>query len=136
MHSMPSASATARRARSTLTAWVAVSRSSWLKVSGSVPVMARYCSSCMPWAWSRMARSWRRSCISWPIIGSGTSSSTSAASASPTFSRSAIWACALRTRHAVGEVGPQLGDRVELGGLRRPLVGGLGEDLLLHLLDA
>ena len=45
-----------------------------------------------------MARSCRRSCISWPIIGSGTSSVTSAASASPTFSRSAIWACALRTR--------------------------------------
>ena len=107
MHSMPSASATARSARSTFTAEMAVSRSSWLNASGSVPVMARYCSSCMPWAWMRMARSWRRSCISWLISGSGSSSVTRAASASPTFSRSAIWAWALRTlRHPIGQARP------------------------------
>ena len=64
LHSMPSASATARSARSTFTAAAAVVRSSSLKASGSVPVMARYCSSGIPWACRRMARSWRRSCIS------------------------------------------------------------------------
>ena len=136
VHSMLSASATARRARSTFTAGRAVSRSSWLNVSGSVPVMARYCSSCMPWAWSRMARSCRRSCISWPISGSGSSSVTSAASASPTFSRSAIWACALRTRVIrSARLARSSATRLELGGLRRPLVGELGEHLLLHVLD-
>src|SRR3546814_6914758 len=36
--------------------------------------------------------------------------------------------------HAVGEARPQLLDRLELGRRGGPLVGDLGQDLLLHLL--
>ena len=67
--------------------------------------------------------------------GSGASSSTSSASAIAALSRSAICACSLRTpRDARREVGPQLVDRVELGHLVGPLVGDLGEHLLLDVL--
>ena len=37
--------------------------------------------------------------------------------------------------HAVGQAGPQLVDGLELGGLGGPLVVGLGEHLLLDVLD-
>ena len=46
----------------------------------------------------------------------------------------AAWS--LRTASSsLADVGPQLLDGVELRRLARPLVGDLGEDLLLHLLD-
>ena len=41
----------------------------------------------------------------------------------------------LHHRHARADVGAQLVDGVELGRLARPLVGDVGEELLLHLLD-
>ena len=92
VHSMPSASATARRARSTLTAVVAVSRRSATTSSGSLPDIAIHVSRFMPCASRRIERSWRRCCISWATRASGTSSSTSSARTSPVFSRSAICA--------------------------------------------
>ena len=99
MASISSASATARRARSTLTAWMAVARAA----------PRRTASVCWPelleprvegrgpgpgGAWRGPAgAATSRSTTS----GSGTSRSTSSARASPTLSRSAIWACILRT---------------------------------------
>ncbi len=82
-----------------------------------------------------MARSCSRSCISWLISASGSSSVTRAARASPTFSRSTIWACALRTRvMRSARLARSSATRLELGRLGSPLVGELGQHLLLHVL--
>ena len=97
MASIDSAEATARRARSNLAAWAAVVRRVSTNSACSCPLFSSHWSSVRPWAWRRMAKSWRRCCISLLTRASGTSTSTSSASASLTFSRSDIWACILRT---------------------------------------
>ena len=81
--------------------------------------------------------SWRRSFISWATSGSGSSVSTSSARASPTFSRTAIWAWARFTWvRRVTRSSRQLGEGVELRRLGGELVVEVGEDLGLDLGDA
>ena len=100
-------------------------------------VAARYCSRSMPWAWRRMARSWRRCCIS---AGDHAPRALVASTSSPASwaapLRRPIWAMTTRVMaDRLREVVAQLGEGLELGGLGGPLVVELGEHLLLDLLD-
>ena len=89
-----------------------------------------------PWAWRRIARSWSRCCISALTRASGTSSLDQLGEGLGRLLLQRHLALhLLDDAEPLGQVGAQLVDGLELGRLRGPLVVGLGQHLLLDVLD-
>ncbi len=83
-----------------------------------------------------MAMSWSRCSISADSSASGMSSSTRVADGlGGLLAQGHVGLEQLAHRQALLEVGPQLGDGLELGGLVGPLVVDLGQHRLLDLFD-